>query len=84
EAIDHLGSSGTWNTGATCGEDMPRKPLEGLPSAKNGRMASWHRAVREPFKFQINVMDKSDFWAEFNLFKRYAFFNGFLTSGRET
>ncbi|MDR5614276.1 hypothetical protein [Arsenophonus sp.] len=38
EAIDHWGSSGTWNTGATCGEDMPRKPLEGLPSPKNGRI----------------------------------------------
>ncbi|WGM03354.1 hypothetical protein [Arsenophonus nasoniae] len=63
EAIDHLGSSGTWNTGATCGEDMPRKPLEGLPSPKNGRMASWHRAVRESFKFQIKAMDKSYFYA---------------------
>ncbi|HGJ5857397.1 hypothetical protein [Arsenophonus nasoniae] len=27
EAIDHLRSSGTWNTGAMYGEDMPRKPL---------------------------------------------------------
>ncbi|HGJ5856272.1 hypothetical protein [Arsenophonus nasoniae] len=42
---------------------MPRKPLEGLPSPKNGRMASWHRAVRESFKFQIKAMDKSYFYA---------------------
>ncbi|WGM08577.1 hypothetical protein QE197_22760 (plasmid) [Arsenophonus nasoniae] len=62
-AIDHLGSSGTWNTGAMYGEDMPRKPLEGLPSPKNGRMASWHRAVRESFKVEINSIDKFDFCA---------------------
>ncbi len=58
-----------------------------LKACRPLKMGEWQAGIGQlgkSFKFQINAMDKSDLQAEFNLFKRYAFFNGFLISRRET